>query len=292
MAGQFDAYYPRITQTCKEAFLSGGAEDPIALATAVMELEGFPMHAPLHHYLVPAVLLTVCRKAQGHDCSVLERDLEVALERACGVPGGSCGFYGACGAGVGVGIFWSVITDCTPLSDQVWGYSNGATGKALTEIAAVGGPRCCKRCTYLALESTLEQIRSVLELDVRAVRPSCHFSDRNTECLGARCPYHPEQGRLIPIVLPVFAYPKKDPEHPCPCQDRPMELTHKSGLLFWKKQEGDAVAGGEAVAELEVEKKTLEILAPEGGVLHSRCVPEGGTVGGADPIGYLTGGKA
>ena len=261
--------------------------DALELATQIMSTEGFPVHAPVHHYLVPAVLLSICRKLQGHGPEVLQRDLDAALERARSVPGGACGFQGACGAGVGVGIFFSVITDCTPLSGKIWSYCNQATGKALIRIARVGGPRCCKRCTYLALESAGEDIRQLLGIDVPVGHVVCSFSAHNQECLHLACPYCKREGRRVPLSLPVFAYPKKNPEHPCPCEDRPMELTYKVGTLFWKKMPGDAVKRDEPVAEVEVEKKTLEIVSPLDGILDSREIQQGGEVQGDTVIGYL-----
>lgn len=59
-----------------------------------MELDGFPIHAPVHHYLVPAVLLTACRMAQGHPPEVLGRDLALALERSRNVPAAPAVFTG------------------------------------------------------------------------------------------------------------------------------------------------------------------------------------------------------
>ena len=38
--------------------MSSGERDPVALATALMGLEGVPMHGPEHHFLVAAALLT------------------------------------------------------------------------------------------------------------------------------------------------------------------------------------------------------------------------------------------
>ena len=38
-------------------------------------------------------------------------------------------------------------------------------------------------------------------------------------------------------------------------------------IIQWMKQEGDSVAAGEAVAELETDKVTLEVNAPQAGVL-------------------------
>ena len=53
---------------------------------------------------------------------------------------------------------------------------------------------------------------------------------------------------LIPITIPVPVYPKADPEHPCPCTERPMELEFKTCLLFWMAAPGQAVAKGQIVA--------------------------------------------
>jgi hypothetical protein len=189
----FDEFYNKVTDGCLSAFDRGESADAVALADSLMQMPGFPMHYPVHHYLVPAVLLTVCRKKQGHGREVLERDLATALDRARKVPGGSCGFMGACGAAVGVGIFWSVITDATPVSGESWAYGNRATAKALLAMAEIGGPRCCKRCTWLALLSTAEQISGVLGLSVEMETPVCCYHDHNQECLKNSCPFYPKE---------------------------------------------------------------------------------------------------
>ena len=64
---------------------------------------------------------------------------------------GFCGFYGNCGAAVGTGIFASLVTNATPLSIADWKLANLVTAKSLYVIAQHGGPRCCKRTTFLAL---------------------------------------------------------------------------------------------------------------------------------------------
>src|SRR3712207_6069492 len=71
--------------------------------------------------------------------------LKTAKDRAATVPGGYCGFYGSCGAGVGTGIFASVITEATPLTRDSWGFANKMTGYVLYALGEIGGPRCCKR---------------------------------------------------------------------------------------------------------------------------------------------------
>lgn len=198
MAGKYDltALNQSITNICLTHYRAhlGQATDPAVLADAIMSVEGFPMHYPCHHYLVPAVLLTTVRAAQNRPGVSLEKDLAMALERAMTVPGGSCGFQGCCGAAVGVGIFWTVITDCSPVSGRPWGYANGATAKALTALAELGGPRCCKRCTWLALRSSLAQIQSLLKVELPLSHPMCRYYSGNHECLRKKCPFHPDHG--------------------------------------------------------------------------------------------------
>ncbi len=192
-AGGFDEYYDKITEYCMDAFEAGRADDAVALATGVMNIPGFPMHYPTHHYMVPAVLLTAARKQQGHGADVLKRDLAEALERAREVPGGFCGFQGACGAAVGTGIFFSVITDTVPVSKDTWALGNRATGTALLKMAEYGGPRCCKRCSYLAILSALPQVEKDLGLVIQGETPVCGFYGRNEdECLKERCPFYPK----------------------------------------------------------------------------------------------------
>ena len=49
-------------------------------------------------------------------------------------------------------------------------------------------------------------------------------------------------------------------------------------ILTWFKREGDPVAAGDVVAEIEAEKVTEELVATGGGVLQRILVPEGETV--------------
>ena len=94
----------------------------------------------------------------------------------------------------------------------------------------------------------------------------------------------------IPITLPTFCYPKKNLENPCPCEDRPVELTHKNCLIFWQKEEGDLLREGDVLAEAEADKKTVELPAPTAGRLVQRCVEDGDTVRFDEILGYIEGG--
>lgn len=100
-------------------------------------------------------------------------------------------FYGACGAAIGVGIFMSVYTGTTPLAKETWGICNMSTAEALKEMAEIGGLRCCKRNTFLALKSSVESIRKYLGIDIVCDDAiECSFSKFNAECLKEDCPFY------------------------------------------------------------------------------------------------------
>ena len=62
-------------------------------------------------------------------------------------------------------------------------------------------------------------------------------------------------------------------------------LTMREGLISrWLKQEGDAVAQGEPVLEVETEKMTNLVEAPAAGVLARILFPAGSTVAVTRPI--------
>jgi hypothetical protein len=151
------------------------------------------MHGPEHHFLVPAALLAAWASATGTP----GRDglLAEARRRAGSVVGGSCGFHGACGSGVGVGIFASLATGSTPLAREGWGKANRATGKALQVIGEVGGPRCCKRTTWLALLAGVRFARQDLAVSLEGSSPRCDVHGRNDDCLARDCPFYPATSR-------------------------------------------------------------------------------------------------
>ena len=164
---------------------------PLALAMTLMGDSRVKMHGPEHHYLVPAVLLAAWCAATGKPREERAALLAKARARAEQVPGGFCGFNGSCGAGIGTGIFVSLVTGATPLTRESWGLANLMTSESLRAIALRGGPRCCKRDTFLAIEEARRFMADHLGAHFPAEdTPVCQFSDRNKECLGEECPYH------------------------------------------------------------------------------------------------------
>ncbi len=58
-------------------------------------------------------------------------------------------------------------------------------------------------------------------------------------------------------------------------------------LVEWKKAEGDAVATGDVLAEVETDKAVMELVARADGILLKRVVSDGDTVPVAEVVGWI-----
>ncbi|MBN1785297.1 MAG: hypothetical protein JW815_06125 [Candidatus Bathyarchaeota archaeon] len=65
------------------------------------------------------------------------------------------------------------------------------TAKSLLTVAEHGGPRCCKRNTYLALMQAVEFLKEKFGVTLKVREDhECEFSDLNSECLRQSCPFY------------------------------------------------------------------------------------------------------
>lgn len=163
--------------------------DPFELAIEIMKNPAIKMHGPEHHFLVPAVLLSTYLNLRKKK-HLKEELIKKAYTRAKKVPGGFCGTHGSCGAGLGLGIFFSIIKETTPLSVESWAEIHEITAKALLEIGRSGGPRCCKRDTFIALNLAIHEAQNTYHkyLD-RHKEVQCNFSKNNKQCLKMKCKF-------------------------------------------------------------------------------------------------------
>ncbi len=177
-----------VAATC----LASTTRDPVQLAQQLMHSPLFHMHGPEHHFLVPAVLVAAYCSARELPISERKALLAEARRRAEVVKGGFCGLWGACGAGVGTGIFVSLVTGSTPLATKPWKLANAMTSAALGRIASHGGPRCCKRCSFLAITEAAAFIGDHLGTKLDLPRELlCQFHAKNRECTREACPFYP-----------------------------------------------------------------------------------------------------
>lgn len=188
--------YEEIVNACQALCRQGQPLTALEVAERLMDLPGIGMHCQEHHFIIPAALLTALRCPQGEaGLERLTRELEQAADRAGKVPGGVCGTHGCCGAAVGGGIFASVLLASNPKREEHWDRVNLFTAKCLERVASVGGPRCCKRVTYLALSEAVERSGPLLGAALAPLPEiRCARFAQNQECRGARCPYFPVKG--------------------------------------------------------------------------------------------------
>ncbi len=168
--------------------MSSDSSDPVMILEQLMSLPFCHMHGPEHHVMVGAALLTAYHNAGGD--IMLEAALSEIYRRGQQVPGGACGFWGACGAGVSTGMFVSVATGASPLAKEEWGLSNLMTSRALGRISETGGPRCCKRDSYLAISEAVAFAKEKLCVEMNLHAIHCTRSNMNNQCLKERCPFY------------------------------------------------------------------------------------------------------
>lgn len=170
-----------------EICLNETSKNPVDIIDKLMSQPFCHMHGPEHHVMVGSALLTAFKNAGG------DIDLPAALiemiNRGKKVPGGACGFWGACGAGISSGMFISIITKSTPLANDSFALSHKMTAKALAKIGEIGGPRCCKRDSFLSILAAIDFVEENFGFKMDKPKIVCHYSSQNNQCIGKRCPF-------------------------------------------------------------------------------------------------------
>lgn len=177
------------TDSLMRLCLADTSKDPIAILEKMMSTSYCPMHGPLHHSLVGMALMTAYHNAGGE--VELEEGLARLIEQTQKIPGGACGNWGACGASLSAGTFMSIVTGNSPLATESWRLSNLCTAEALEQVAGNGGPRCCKRDSYLSILSTIDFVKEHLGIEMTKPEVCCSRSRVNEQCIGKKCPFSP-----------------------------------------------------------------------------------------------------
>jgi len=166
-------------------------KDPFLIADLLMKHPNFKMYGPEHHILTPLAILTALknneyRKPNGEEIS--SKDLTEAIVRASKIPGGWCGFYGSCGAGMGSGVAISILTAATPSRSEPRTLANLMTAKSLIKIAD-NLEHCCKRSLKISITETLQFLKENLKIDLKYTPKRCEFSVVNDKCEKGKCPF-------------------------------------------------------------------------------------------------------
>ena len=129
------------------------SRNPIEIVRKMMDAPFCHMHGPEHHVMVGAALLTAYKNAGG------------------------------------AGMFVSILSGATPLTEESWGLSNQMTSKALEAISRTGGPRCCKRDSYLAILAAVDFVKTHFGIEMECTEVQCTHYAQNNQCIGKRCPF-------------------------------------------------------------------------------------------------------
>jgi len=164
-------------------------KDPFSIADLIMEHPKFKMYGPEHHVLVPAVILTALKnnqvkKPNGEE--IIFSDIKEAINRASKIPGGWCGFYGSCGAGMGSGIAISIFTSANPSRDIPRTLANKMTSRSLKSIAD-NLEHCCKRSVRIAIMEFIRFLDNEFSIKLEYKPYKCPFSNRNDKCEKKKC---------------------------------------------------------------------------------------------------------
>lgn len=162
--------------------------DPVETFLRLRASHEFPMHGPEHHPLVAAAFLLAYHDLYGEPAW---SDILDALETAATqLPGGSCGFWGACSAGLAVGVAYCAILGSDPTNGQPRALAHQAVSAILQRIGQVAAPRCCRREALLALQAACELSGDLLPHPVvTTYRVPCEQAGDNPECIGRDCPF-------------------------------------------------------------------------------------------------------
>lgn len=182
-----------VIEECKK--LDG--KNPIEIETHLMDNESINANGPEHHTLIGAALMTAYHNAGG-DID-LPAALEELMDRSMQVPGGTCGYWGTCGGATSAGQFYSIISGSNPLNAEPWAKTARLTSNVIGRLADYGGPRCCKRASFVAAQVTVPYVAETMGVQMELPdKVICKYFPRNAQCARERCPYFPE-GAIHPL---------------------------------------------------------------------------------------------
>jgi hypothetical protein len=162
-----------------------------ALDDLLSQGQGTPVHSVWHHALVGELLL-VCLRNAGYRIS--DDLIDEVLDRGRQIPGGSCGFLGTCGALSSAASAYAILLGSTPVATKPREALLAFSARLVSRLSEIGGSRCCKKSSYVALESAMDELAKLgFELPEECFEGRCRFFASNDTCDGETCPYFPRK---------------------------------------------------------------------------------------------------
>ena len=81
--------------------------------------------------------------------------------------------------------------DDRPLHKDAWPFPQKLVSVILSKLADVGGPRCCKRTSRIAIEEAIRFYRQFSSVKIPLSSVLCKYFEDNKECIREDCPYYP-----------------------------------------------------------------------------------------------------
>lgn len=172
----------------KNTLVSTDEKDLIVLMNKIRSHKSFNLHGPEHHFAVPGVIAAVYKNNGGN---ISNDEILTAIERGSSIPGGSCAFWGGCGAPLGAGIGFGVILDSNPLKPKPRQIVQNLVAEITKKTASIKAARCCQREVWTTLEKVSELSEKYLGIKLPANGDiKCRQMDANKECIKKACPYY------------------------------------------------------------------------------------------------------
>jgi len=161
--------------------------DMVTLVETIRAHPGFPVHGPEHHFMIPGAILAAYRNAGG---TIADEAIINGIDRGRAIPGGTCAFWGCCGAVAGAGIALSIILGANPLVADKRRLVQEAVSKIAAAVGATEAARCCRRETLTVLTQVAGISRILLSIALSAGNPGdCPQVHKNRECITDACPF-------------------------------------------------------------------------------------------------------
>lgn len=166
------------------------------IAETLLQGSFLPSLGPEHHAIVTVSVLAAIKNygevtlSDGSKRTITDDDIREGIRRMKQIPACTCAYHGACGAGLGVGAFFSILYDATCAKDIERTLAMRASNAALAAIANTGGPGCCKQSVRTAILTGVELLKEFCHARLQISHSRCfHMRDTTHGCKGIYCQF-------------------------------------------------------------------------------------------------------
>jgi hypothetical protein len=180
----------------EKTVLTSMSKNPMEIAEILLQGPSLPSLGAEHHAIVAASLLAALGNygevtlSDGSQRIITHDDIRESIRRMQQIPACTCAYHGACGAGLGVGAFFSILYEATCAKDIERTLSMRASNAALAAIANTGGPGCCKQSVRTAVLTGVELLKEFCNVKLPISHARCfHMKDTAHGCKGIYCQF-------------------------------------------------------------------------------------------------------